>query len=78
MNDFADKVFHEVVDLPAGARSRHVAEHRTDDGTQREIEALLAFDRNASALLVHDVGRAAGRALPQLEAVGRRCGPIGC
>jgi serine/threonine protein kinase len=36
---------------------------------------LLAFDSGASSFLVHDIGSAASRALPDLEGKPGRCGP---
>lgn len=39
-----------------------------------EVEELLAFDSGASAFLERDISAAASRALPLVDASGRRCG----
>ena len=70
-----EALFHETADLSPEARTRYFVEHEVDEDTRREVEALLAFDSQASSLLQRDISVAASRALPQLEARGRRCGP---
>jgi hypothetical protein len=55
------------VDLPPDARARYFAEHAVDEETRREVAALLEFDSGASSFLLHDIGSAASRALPELE-----------
>src|SRR5262245_304717 len=75
MNPLVEELFHQVADLPAAARTRYFAEHHVDEETRREVEALLAFEPDASAWLVHDISVAARRALPQIEAGSGRCGP---
>lgn len=70
-----EQLFHTLTDLSPNARAQYLAEHEIDGETRREVEALLAFDSGASAFLVREVSIAAGRALPQLEGKGWRCGP---
>jgi Tol biopolymer transport system component/tRNA A-37 threonylcarbamoyl transferase component Bud32 len=76
MNALVERLFHDVADLPEAARMRYFAEHHVDDDTRREVEALLAYEPGASTFLLHDISAAASRALPQMEATGRRCGPF--
>ena len=75
MNPRVEALFHQIVDLPSETRQDFFARHDVDEETRREVEALLAFVPGASALLFREVGAAAGRALPQLEAGSWRCGP---
>jgi serine/threonine protein kinase len=70
-----EKLFHELADLPLEARARYFAEHAVDEEARQEVEALLEFDSGASSFLVHDIGSAASRALPELEGKPGRCGP---
>ena len=69
------ELFHELADLSPNARALYFAEHAIDPETRREVEALLAFDADASGFLERDIGLAAGHALSQLETTGGRCGP---
>jgi serine/threonine protein kinase len=75
MNAQVEKLFHELADLSAELRTRYFAEHHVDAATRREVEALLAYDSDASTLLRRDIGMASSRSLPQFETSGRRCGP---
>jgi eukaryotic-like serine/threonine-protein kinase len=70
-----EQLFHTLADLSPDARAQYLAEHEIDGETRREVEALLAFDSGASAFLAREVSIAAGRALPQLDGKGLRCGP---
>ena len=70
-----EELFHRVADLPSAAREQYFAAHSIDDDTRREVEALIAAEPGAAALLEHDIGVAAGRALPRLDDGGRLCGP---
>jgi TolB-like protein len=70
-----EQLFHTLTDLSPDARAQYLAEHEIDGETRREVEALLAFDSGASAFLAREVSIVAGRALPQLEGKGLRCGP---
>jgi tetratricopeptide (TPR) repeat protein len=70
-----EQLFHTLTDLSPDARAQYLAEHEIDGETRREAEALLAFDSGASAFLAREVSIAAGRALPQLDGKGLRCGP---
>jgi predicted Ser/Thr protein kinase/tetratricopeptide (TPR) repeat protein len=75
MNDRVAELFHRLVDLSPEERARYLASHDIDAETRKEAEQLLAFDCCASAPLVCDIGFVASRALSQLDAMGRRCGP---
>jgi hypothetical protein len=44
MNARVEELFHELVDLSPDARTEYFAAHPVDEQTQREVEALLAFD----------------------------------
>jgi serine/threonine protein kinase len=76
MNARVERLFHEVADLSAEARTQYFAENGVDEETRREVEALLSFDARASVFLERDVSAAAGWALTQIEARGRHCGPF--
>ena len=76
MNTRVQELFHDVADLTADERALYFAQHSVDEESRREVEALLQFDSDASGALERDIGRAASRALTQIEARGRqRCGP---
>jgi serine/threonine protein kinase len=75
MNAHVEELFHELADLSAELRTRYFAEHDVDATARQEVEALLAYDLDASVFLRRDISIAASRFLPQLEATGRRCGP---
>jgi serine/threonine protein kinase len=75
LNALVDALFHEVVDLPPAERTPYLDARGVDDDTRREVEALLGFAPDASAVLVREIGAAATRALPQLDVQGSRCGP---
>src|SRR5689334_117921 len=70
-----EEVFYEVADLSAKARARYFAEHNIDARTRTEVEELLAFDSNASALLEKEISIAAERAVNGFDFKGSRCGP---
>jgi hypothetical protein len=70
-----EQLFHTLTDLSPDARAQYLAEHGIDGETRREVEALLAFDSGSSAFLAREISIAAGRALPQLNGKGCRCGP---
>jgi hypothetical protein len=61
MNARVEELFHELADLSPKAREQYFDEHRVDAETRREVEALLAFDAGASALIGHDISLAARR-----------------
>lgn len=75
MNSRVEELFHKLADLSAAARTNYFADQSVDEEMRHEVEALLAFDSSASSILLHDIGVAASRALPQLESMGWRCGP---
>src|SRR4030095_4735802 len=70
MNALVEELFHQVVDLPPDTRNRFFTERGVDGDIRRQVEALLAFEPGASALLLSDVRVAASRALPQVAARG--------
>jgi serine/threonine-protein kinase len=75
MNLRTQEIFHEVADLDDEKRARYFAEHGVNERTRQEVEALLVFDAAASKRLDQAISEAANWALPETEAVGRRCGP---
>ena len=75
MNARVEEVFHQVANLPPKVRTLYFVEHGVDEETRREVELLLTFDDGDSTFLRREIGAAAGRALPQLDAAGGRCGP---
>jgi tetratricopeptide (TPR) repeat protein len=75
MRPRVEELFHEVADLSADARNRYFAERGIDAITQREVEALLAFDARSSTSLERDIGQVAERALARLEPKGAQYGP---
>jgi len=76
MNARVENLFHEVADLSPEARADYFAAHAVDEPTRREVEALVAYDTDASSALMRGISQAASRALPEFEAAGRRCGPF--
>ena len=62
-----EKLFHELADLSPEARAQYFAVHDLDEATRQEVEALLAFEPGASALLQRGVSEAASVALLELE-----------
>jgi predicted Ser/Thr protein kinase len=75
VNDRVAELFHQLADLSPEDRAQYFACHEIDAETRQEAEELLAFDRCGSAQLARDIGLIASRALSQLDAMGRRCGP---
>src|SRR5438309_1190767 len=69
------ELFHEVADMSVEARARFFAERDVDLTTQREVEALVAFDSGASTALQKDIGHVAQQALARFETKGMQCGP---
>lgn len=75
MNAQIEELFHQVVDLPPHERVKYLLDHGIDEDTRREVEALVAFEPDASARLVRDIQNVVERALPASDAIGSRCGP---
>ncbi|HEX5227376.1 MAG TPA: serine/threonine-protein kinase [Bryobacteraceae bacterium] len=76
MRTFVEEVFWQVADLPVAARARFFSDHRVDDATKREVEALLEFDSQTGALLDRQIQLMARRTLDRFAAsAGTRCGP---
>ena len=70
-----EELFHSVADLSAEARARYFTEHNVDDGTLKEVEALLVFDSPTNTSLEKDISQVAEGALARLEPKDTRCGP---
>ncbi len=71
-----EELFHKVADLSLEARARYFLDHAIDAATQREVEALLAFDSHASKSLEREIGEVAERALARLDPKDIQCGPF--
>ena len=71
-----ERLFHEVVDLSAGARHRYFEEQRVLDEVRREVESLLEHDAAREDRLSHIVAGSAARLLEEGDGgANRRCGP---
>jgi eukaryotic-like serine/threonine-protein kinase len=75
VNDRVAELFHELADLSPEERASYLASQDIDAETRKEVEQLLAFDSLDTESLARDIGLVASRALSQLDALGRRCGP---
>jgi tRNA A-37 threonylcarbamoyl transferase component Bud32/tetratricopeptide (TPR) repeat protein len=75
MRPRVEELFHEVADLSAEARLRHFVEHDVDPQTQREVEALLAFDLTSTSSVERDIGELAQGALARFDPKAIQCGP---
>jgi serine/threonine protein kinase len=71
-----EEIFHAVADLSSQARARFFAEHTIDAATQKEVEALVAFDAHASKSLEREIGQVAERAIARLDPKDVLCGPF--
>ena len=71
--DDVQKLFREVVDLDAEARSQYFAHNGIDGDLRREVESLLRFDRGSSDHLKNVVGATVDKFLD--SAPERFCGP---
>jgi serine/threonine protein kinase len=69
-----EELFHKVADLSREARAQYFAKHAIDAATQKEVEALVAFDSHASKSLERDIGAVAERALARLDPKDIPCG----
>jgi len=67
------RLFLEVADLDAGARSRYFEEHEVDRDLRLEVESLLRFDRGSSDHLQGVVGATVEHFLDSVP--DRFCGP---
>src|SRR5258706_6490296 len=74
MRNRVEHLFHEVADLSAEARARYFDERDVDARTRQEVEALVAFDSQASTSLEQEIGQVAQRALGRLEPQDIPCG----
>jgi len=70
-----EQLFHEVADLPAGARARYLDDRGVEGITRRELEALLAFDECTCLSLERDIAQLAERAAGVIESDAMTCGP---
>jgi tRNA A-37 threonylcarbamoyl transferase component Bud32/tetratricopeptide (TPR) repeat protein len=71
-----EDLFDAVADLSPEARVRYFAEHTIDAATQKEVEALVAFDAHASKSLEREIGHVAERAIARLDPKDSLCGPF--
>jgi hypothetical protein len=71
--DDVQKLFREVADLDAEARSQYFADNGIDADLRREVESLLRFDRGSSDHLKNVVGATVDNFLD--SALDRFCGP---
>jgi tRNA A-37 threonylcarbamoyl transferase component Bud32/tetratricopeptide (TPR) repeat protein len=71
-----EDLFDAVADLSPEARARYFAEHMIDAATQKEVEALVAFDVHASKSLEREIGNVAERAIARLDPKDTLCGPF--
>ena len=71
--DDVQKLFREVVDLDAEARSQYFAHNGIDRDLRREVESLLRFDRGSSDHLKNVVGATVDKFLDSVPE--RFCGP---
>jgi tetratricopeptide (TPR) repeat protein/predicted Ser/Thr protein kinase len=76
MNGRVENLFHELADLSKEARARYYAERTIDTTTQKEVEALLAFDSHATTSLARQIGEVAERALGRCDPTVIPCGPF--
>lgn len=70
-----EELFHQVADLSAEGRDRHFTTRGIEPGLRREVEALVAFDADASRHLEKEVGHAAQHAIARLQPAALTCGP---
>jgi serine/threonine-protein kinase len=75
MNDRVEELFHQLADFSSELRLRYFAEHDVEPAAREQVEALLAYDSDASVFLRRHIRTAASRTFPQLEGSERRCGP---
>ncbi len=76
MNANVEYLFDAVADLSPEARAQYFAEHAIDAATRKEVEALVAFDLQASKSLEREIGEVAERALARLDPKDLQCGPF--
>ena len=70
-----EELFHQVADLCPAGRDRYFTKFGVQLAMRREVEALVAFDADASRHLEKEVGHAAQDAISQLEPPVLPCGP---
>ncbi len=71
--DDVEKLFREVADLAADARSQYFADHGIEGNLSREVESLLRFDQGSSDHLETVVGATVDSFLD--STLDRVCGP---
>ena len=59
MDNRVRELFHAVVELPLLERARYLDEHAPEETVRRQVEAVLAADRNSESLAVGAVEQAA-------------------
>ena len=75
MKTAVEELFHDLADLSTEGRASYFTERNIDKQTQREVEALLAYDLPTNSVFQNDIGKIAAMALPGFETKGARCGP---
>jgi serine/threonine-protein kinase len=70
-----EELFHQVADLSADDRDRLFTKCSVEQEMRREVEALVAFDADASRHLENEVGHAAQDAIARLQPSALPCGP---
>src|SRR5580765_4038329 len=70
-----EELFHQVADLSPEGRDRHFTKCSVEPDMRREVEALVAFDADASRHLEKEVGHAAQDAIARLQPSTLPCGP---
>ena len=73
MRSQVEDLFHEVADLPSGARGHYYAAHAASAETRGEVEALLAFDSTTSPCLASQLSTLADDAIARMDP--EQCGP---
>jgi eukaryotic-like serine/threonine-protein kinase len=70
-----EEIFHEIADLSTEARTRCFNERGIGGILRNEVEALMAFDSDASLSLEQEIGTVARWTIEELEPRDLRCGP---
>jgi serine/threonine protein kinase/tetratricopeptide (TPR) repeat protein len=70
-----ERIFHDVADLSAEARSRYFYENGIDAQARREVEALLSYDSGSTTVLARELGDMAEHTLARLKPDAMLCGP---
>jgi serine/threonine-protein kinase len=69
------ELFHAVADLSAETRQRYFEERNIDSSMQREVEALVEFDSQATISLLKDISQVAEETVAGMDTAVKQCGP---